>query len=270
MNEAYPLSDLCLSEICRLFSSVQHLRVQTLIIEAYPLGDLCLGEIWICILGFVPRIHTEEIEGGLVGLGCIGVLGFVSMHLHRQTRCQHSSAQTDRHTVRICLHRQTDTQSACTCTDRHTVSMHPHRQTDTQSACTCTDRHTVSMHPHRQTDTQSACTCTDRHTVSMHPHKQTDTLSACICKDTQSAFTCSERQADTLSGPDASSGARRVVYIYQSAVSIQCHCCPHEGISKIIKYKGCMCVASIYMHTNNCLSGMQEFEHCCRNALFMV
>ncbi len=95
---------------------VVNFRVQTLNIEAYPFGDLCLSEIWVGLLGFLPRIHTEEVEGGLVGLGCIGVLGFISMHLHRQT----------------------DTLSACICTDRQTD-----RQTDTPSACICTDRHTV-------------------------------------------------------------------------------------------------------------------------------
>ena len=118
--EPYPLGDLCLRS---LFSRVsKHFRVQTLTIEAYPLGDLCLSEIWICLLGFLPRIHTEEVEGSLVGLGCIGVLGFISMHLHRQTHCQQTPAQTARYAVSIHLHRQTDTLSAYICTDRHTVA----------------------------------------------------------------------------------------------------------------------------------------------------
>ena len=67
------------------FSRVQDFRVQTLIIEAYPFGDLCLSEIWVRLLGFLPRIHTEEVEGSLVGLGGIGVLGLISMHLHKHT-----------------------------------------------------------------------------------------------------------------------------------------------------------------------------------------
>ncbi len=176
------------------FSRVQGFRIQTLIIEAYPLGDLCLGEIWVGLLGFLPRIHTEEVEGGLVGLGCIGVLGFISMHLHRQRHCQHATAQTDTLSACICTDRQIHSQHSPAQTDRHTVGMHLHRQTDAQSACVCTDRqthsqhasaqtdrHTVSMHLHRHT--LSACICTDRQTHSQHASAQADTLSACICTD---------------------------------------------------------------------------------------
>ena len=124
MDEAYPLGDLCLSEICGCCSRVQDYRVQTLSIETYPLGDLCLSQIWVGLLGFLPRIHTEEVKGGLVGLGCIGVLRFLSMHLHRQTHSQHAAAQIY-------------TLSACSCIDIYTVSMQLHRQTD---------RHTASIH----------------------------------------------------------------------------------------------------------------------------
>lgn len=40
----------------------------------HPLSDLWLCEVRIGLLSFLPRIHTEEVKGGLVGLGRIGVL----------------------------------------------------------------------------------------------------------------------------------------------------------------------------------------------------
>lgn len=39
------------------------------------LGDFCLCELRIRLLGFLACIHTEEVEGGLVGLGSQWVLG---------------------------------------------------------------------------------------------------------------------------------------------------------------------------------------------------
>ena len=40
----------------------------------HPLGDFCLCELRIGLLGLLARIHTEEVEGGLVRLGGMGVL----------------------------------------------------------------------------------------------------------------------------------------------------------------------------------------------------
>ena len=157
------------------FSRVQGFRIQTLIIEAYPLGDLCLGEIWVGLLGFLPRIHTEEVEGGLVGLGCIGVLGFISMHLHRQRHCQHATAQTD-------------TLSACICTDRQTHSQHASAQTDTLSACICTERHTVRTRCKLRC--QKGCINVYTKGFCHHALSQLPSLGNDQCHQTQGMYVC--------------------------------------------------------------------------------
>ncbi len=247
------------------FSRVQGFRIQTLIIEAYPLGDLCLGEIWVGLLGFLPRIHTEEVEGGLVGLGCIGVLGFISMHLHRQRHCQHATAQTDTLSACICTDRQIHSQHSPAQTDRHTVGMHLHRQTDAQSACVCTDRqthsqhasaqtdrHTVSMHLHRHT--LSACICTDRQTHSQHASAQADTLSACICTDRHTVKTrCKLRCQKGCINVYTKGFCHHALSQLPSLGNDQCH--QTQG----------MYVCMIYVHAYDCLFGMQEYEQFCRS-----
>ena len=141
----------CLETSVCVCMCIPHAAVCSL---AYPLGDLCLCEVRVRLLGFLASVHAEEVEGGLVGLGCMRVLGLLSTHLHTQTDMDSDFTGTSQghcacHMQRFTLEERNGVFAKfrflgfsaliCTCTHTrthtHQQSQSPHGQS--QGPCAC-------------------------------------------------------------------------------------------------------------------------------------